>query len=142
MFITTKSNHVELTGEILKVRVYPLDENSCVAITDFRVTNPSDIPFVVGNVSVSLETLDKRTVAGTLISKPELATIFKYLKLLGPQYNDALSLQDRVGPRQTVDRTAGAKFDLSESQIAGRRTVRLRIEEVDGNVSELAEKGK
>ena len=142
MFMTTKSNHVDLTGEILKVRDYPLDESSTLVVTDFRVTNPSDIPFVVGGVTVTLDTLDKRTIQGTLISKPELDKIFKYLKLLGPKYNDALSLQDRVAPHQTVDRTAGAKFELPESQVEGRRTVHIRVDEVDGNVAQIAEKGR
>src|SRR5215831_6230563 len=46
---------VGITGIVLKVRTAPLDEKSAVAVVDFRFTNPSDVNFVVGSVTVTME---------------------------------------------------------------------------------------
>jgi hypothetical protein len=79
-------------------------------------------------------------VEGASISKPDVDNVFKYEKLLGPKYNDVLSIRDRVAPHQTVDRMVGARFELPESQIDVRKGLRLRIEEVDGAVAQIGEK--
>jgi hypothetical protein len=42
-----------------------------------------------------------------------------------------------VLPHQTVDRMAGARFELPESEIEKRKSIKLRIEEIDGTVAEL-----
>ena len=76
---------------------------------------------------------------GLTISKPDMAAVFQYEKLLGPQYNPVLAIQDRINPHQQVDRMAGARFDLPEASIQGRRNLTLTIEEIDGSVVELTE---
>ena len=48
----TKSAHLELTGKILKVRSIPLEGGSSLVVVDFRVTNPSGIPFETREVSL------------------------------------------------------------------------------------------
>ena len=37
-----RGDRIELPGKILKVRTAPLDEDSSIAVIDFRITNPSE----------------------------------------------------------------------------------------------------
>ena len=53
---------VGLAGSILKVRTAPLDENSSVAVIDFRFRNPGDVRFVVRTVTVVLEDAERQAV--------------------------------------------------------------------------------
>jgi hypothetical protein len=136
----TKGAHLRLEGKILKVRVLSLPGSKAVLVTsDFRVTNPSDVPFVVSSVKIRLQPAEGDAVEGATISKPDMATVFEYLKLLGPQYNPVLSIQDRINPHQQLDRMAGARFDLPEASIQARRNLTLTIEEIDGTIAELTE---
>jgi hypothetical protein len=138
----TKGSHVDLTGEILKVRVLALSPQASLVVVDFRVTNPADIPFVVNTVQTQLDRFESETVDGVSISKADVENVFKYEKLLGPKYNDVLSIRDRVAPHQTVDRMVGARFELPESNIDARKGIRLHIEEVDGAMVEVGERRK
>jgi hypothetical protein len=79
-------------------------------------------------------------VEGARISKADVDNLFKYEKLLGPKYNEVLSVKDQIAPHQTVDRMTGARFELPESAIEARKTIRVHIEELDGAVAELTEK--
>lgn len=137
VLFSTKSAHLELKGQILKVRVLALSDKASLVVVDFRVTNPSAVPFVVRSVDMKLERQSGEAVDGTPISKPDVENVFKYEKLLGPKYNDVLGIRDKITPHQTVDRMAGARFELPESDIDARRALRLRIEDVDGTVAEL-----
>ena len=42
-----------------------------------------------------------------------------------------LSIKDRINPHQTVDRMIGARFELSEVELEGRKD--LRVERARGN---------
>ena len=55
VLLGTAGNHLELKGTILKVRVLPLSPTASLAIVDFRVTDPSDVPFVLKGATLSLE---------------------------------------------------------------------------------------
>ena len=53
-----------------------------------------------------------------------------------------LSLQDRVAPHETVDRMVAGRFELPEAAIDRRKSLRLKIEDVDGTAAEIAEPKK
>ena len=110
-----------------------------LVFVDFRVQNPSDVPFVVDSLKLVLEPATGEALEASTISKADTATIFQYLKLLGPKYNDVLSTRDRVSPHQTTDRMAGARFEVPEAVVDGRKSLKLVISEVDGAVEELGE---
>ena len=133
----TKGAHLELDGRILHVRTLALDPKATIVIVDFRETNPSDVRFVVKNVEMTLDGVSAEP--GQIVPKSDLTTLFEYKKILGPKYNDALSLGDTVAPHQTVDRMVGARFELSEAAIEGRKAVHLKFEELDRAVAELVE---
>jgi len=124
----------------LKVRVLALPGSAAsIVVVDFRVTNPSNVPFVVNSVTLHLEPAKGDAADGNTISKSDIDNMFRYEKLLGPKYNDTLSLQDRIPAHKTADLMTGARFELPESVVNGRKSIRLRIEDVDGAAAEVTE---
>jgi hypothetical protein len=141
IFLTaTAGAHLRLEGKILKVRVLALPNNAAsLVVVDFRATNPSDVLFVGSGVTLLLDPATGETVSGAPISKPDVENVFRYEKLLGPQFNPVYSLQDRIAPHQRVDRMTAARFELPAAAIDSRKALRIRIEDVDGAVAELGE---
>ncbi len=134
-----RGSHLELKGEILKVRSLA-DGDGSIVFADFRVTNTAAIPFVVSSVEMTMETPDGEVAKAVVFSKADVGKVTRYLKLLGPQYNDVLSTEDKLPPVQTVDRMAAGRFDFPPRFLKDRKTLRLRITEVDGVVAEIVEK--
>lgn len=132
--------HIELSGSILKVRTAAMDDYSAVAIVDFRFANPADYAFVVRRVEVSVLGADGHTYEGMTVSEVDARRLFEYYKLLGQKFNDSLLPGHKIGPKQTQDRMIAARFEMPESLLQARRNLKIRIEDVDGPASELAEK--
>jgi len=140
MLTATQGAHLRLEGKILKVRVLALPGSvASIVIIDFRATNPSDVPFVVNSVTLHLQPATGDAVDGNTISKNDIENIFRYQKLLGPKYNNTLSLQDRIEPHKIADLMAGARFELPEAAVNSRKSIKVRIEDVDGASAELTE---
>ncbi len=139
MFFSTQGAHLDLKGEILKVRVLALNPQASLVVADFRISNPSNVRFVVRTVEMRLDPISGEPVDGAMFSKFDTENVFKYEKLLGPKYNDVLSIKDQIAPHQTVDRMAGARFELPESTIDLRKDIHLSIVDLDGTVVDLIE---
>jgi len=136
----TRGAHMELSGQILKVRLHPADESSAIAILDFRFTNPADYRFVVRAVRVVLRGKDGAEVEGDVISDVDIRRVFDYFPALGQKYNETLMAREKIAPKHTLDRMISARFDLPESALSERQAFLIRVEEIDGVVSEIAEK--
>jgi hypothetical protein len=134
-----EGNGRELTGEILKVRNID-DGDATVVLADFRIKNAAATPFVVSSVELTMEIPMDEVATAVVFSKSDVEKVTKYLKVLGPKYNDVLSIQDKLPPVETVDRMAAGRFPFPPKLFQQRRTLRLRIEEVDGAASEITEK--
>ncbi len=139
VFLGTEKNHLELTGQILKVRVLSIEPNASFVVADFRVKNPSGIDFVVKDVKLTLDPASGDPVQGSVTSKADIDTIFQYQKLIGPKFNSVLSLRDTVKAGMTADFMVAARFELSEQAIQARKALHLRLEDLEGPVSELTE---
>jgi hypothetical protein len=140
LFVGTKGNHLELNGTILKVRTMPLSEVASLAVVDFRVTNPSDVPFVMKGATLTLETAAGEMLDGMMVSKPDVENVFKYNPILGPKFNDVLGIKDRIAPHQRLDRMVGARFEIPESKMEERKAIHLHVEEMDGVTADFVEK--
>jgi hypothetical protein len=127
-----KGSHLELQGKILKVRTGALGDGNSIAVLDFRVQNPSDIPFVVGDVELSLEKKSGEMVDGVTVSKSDLKQLFEYNRFLGDQYNDGLGLKDTIAPHATVDRMVAAHFEVGDRDLDASKAVHLTLQDVDG----------
>jgi hypothetical protein len=127
-----KGSHLELIGKILKVRTGALGEGNSIAVMDFRVENPSDKPFVVRDVQITLEKPNGEMVDGVTVSKADLKQLFQYNRFLGDQYNDGLGLQDTIAPHSMVDRMVAAHFEVGNEDLEKAKAVHLSIQDVDG----------
>jgi hypothetical protein len=128
-----------LAGSILKVRTAPLDENSSVAVLDFRFQNVGDVPFVVRTVTVILEEKDGRQYQGATVSETDAKRLFEGLPLLGQKFNETLVMKDRIAVDASQDRMVAARFEAPESRLENRKRFLVRIEDANGPVRELAE---
>jgi hypothetical protein len=142
IFYIQRGAHVELTGSILKVRTLALDEQSSAIILDFRVLNPSDYPFIVRKTSVYLTDPGGQTIEGEPISDVDANRLFQYFPMLGQKFNESLVDRTRISAHQSMDRMLAVRFDLPEALLKSRKGLRLRIEELDGPVSELSERAQ
>jgi hypothetical protein len=127
-----KGSHLELQGKIMKVRTGALGDGNSIAVMDFRVTNPSNLPFTVRNVEIALEKRSGEMVDGVTISKADLKQMFQYNRFLGDQYNDGLGMQDAIAPHSTVDRMVAAHFEVGEQDLEKAKAVHLSIQDVNG----------
>jgi len=132
--------HVELKGAILKVRTMGMDDNSSLAVVDFRFANPSDIPFVVRTVDVTATGSDGQNYTSTPVPEVDAKRIFEYYPILGQKFNASLITRDRIPPRTSEDRMIVARFEVPVAKLDIRKNLKIRIEDVDGPVSELVEK--
>ena len=131
--------HVELKGGVLKVRTQAMDEKSTVAVIDFRFANPSNYPFVVKEVTVSIVDKDGKTLEGQPVSELDARRLFQYYPQLGQKYNESLVMRDKIMGRQSMDRMIATRFEETEATLEGRKKLTVRIVDVDGPVAELQE---
>lgn len=131
--------HIDLKGAVLKVRTQAMDENSSVAVVDFRFVNPSNYPFVVRQVDVSVIDKDGKILEGSPVSELDARRLFQYYPVLGQKFNDSLVMRDKIPARQSMDRMTVARFEAPQAVLESRRKLILRIVDVDGPVAELQE---
>jgi hypothetical protein len=130
--------HLELKGQILKIRTGALSDQDSIAVLDLRVENISDVPFVVRIVEVTVDKQDGSTAESAIISKMDLHQLFQFNRFLGDQYNDSLSLKDKIAPHQTLDRMVAARFDIPNKVLESAKTIHLSIQDVDGPLFETS----
>lgn len=133
-----KGSHLELKGKIIKVRTGALSDQDSIAVLDFRVENPSNVPFVVRQVEVTLEKKDGGTEEGNTVARDDLKKLFQYNRFLGDQYNDAVTIKDTVPPHTTVDRMVAARFDVPEKDLEASKAIHLSIQDMDGPLFETS----
>jgi len=134
-----RNAHIEPQGKILKVRTQAMDENSSVAVVDFRMVNSSDYPIWVREVVVSLQGADGNTYDGAVVSETDAKALFRYYPLLGQKYNDSLIIRERIHPHQTVDKMIAARFEMPQGSLDARKKLTVHIEDVDGPSGDLVE---
>ncbi len=139
LFYVQRGAHLELVGSIQKVRTLAVEESGSIAVLDFRFVNSADYLFVVRAVAVSLEDQQGQILEGAVVSEVDARRLFQYFPLLGQKYNDSLLARTRIAPRQSMDRMIAARFEIPERRLQERKRLRIRVEDVDGAVSEIVE---
>jgi len=140
IFYMQRGAHLTLPGKVLKVRTAPLDDNSSAAVVDFRVTNPSDYNFMAKTVTLVLEEPNGNQIEGQTASEMDAERLISGIPLLGQKYNDSLKERDKVPPHGTVDRMVAARFEVPEAKLTARKRFIVRVQEVDGMVSEFSDR--
>jgi hypothetical protein len=72
-----------------------------------------------------------------MVGEVDAERLFRYFPLLGPKYNRTLIARDRVEPRERMDRMIAARFEIPEPAVKTYRKLIIRVEDVDGAVSEI-----
>lgn len=132
VFTGTKGSHLELKGQVMKARTGALDEKNSAAVIDFRISNPSNVLFLVRDVKVTLEKADGQMAEGRTVSKRDLKQLLEYNKFLGSQYNEILTVKDRVPARGQIDRMVAATFEVPQAELDQAKSLRLYIQDMDG----------
>ncbi len=140
VFVVQRGAHMELRGEVLKVRTAPLDDNNSVAVVDFRILNTANFEYSVHKVTVIVQTKSGMPLEGMSISEVDAQHLFTALPLLGQKYNPSLILFNRIPPHATEDRMIAASFPIPEMDLDMRKGIMVRVEEAEGVVSEIREK--
>ncbi len=131
--------HVELRGSVQKVRTLALDENSAAAIIDFRFRNPSDYPFVVRSVEVTMTDPSGKANEGSVISEVDATNLFQYFPALGQKFNPCLVLRTKIKARESMDRMLAVRFEVPEKVLQQRKSLRIHIVELDGPEADIVE---
>ena len=132
--------HLDLPGKFLKVRTVSTGDANSVAVVDFRITNPSDYPFVVRTVSLLLENNAGDQTPGMVSSEVDAKRFFDGTPSLGEKFEPTLITMEKVPPRTTEDRMVLAQFNAPESVLQSRKRFVVRVEEIDGKVFDISEK--
>ncbi|MEO8371618.1 MAG: hypothetical protein ABI806_20695, partial [Candidatus Solibacter sp.] len=117
IFVMQRGDRIELPGKILKVRTAELDQDSSIAVIDFRITNPSDVQFEVRTVTVEMEDNQGKSYLGQSVSEMDAIRLFEGLPVLGPKFNKTLLMRERLGSRGSADRMIAARFQAPLSMI-------------------------
>ncbi len=136
----TKPNHLDLDGKVQNVRSIDLGDGSDLVVVDFRVTNPSGVPFVIREVSMNMEQYGQEPLKGLEVSKSDVDVMFQGHPLLGAKDNDVLAPPETIPPGKTVYRMAEASFQAPASAVASRKNLIVHIEDVDGAGFDIPEK--
>ena len=128
----TKGNHLDPITKIGKVRIRKVDENESIAVLDFSVDNRSDRKLVVRTVEGFLHAKDGSSADGSILAAKDLVNVFRNYPDLGEQYNPPFKAWDEVKPHERLDRMIGVRFDVPDSQIAGRKSIALQLEDISG----------
>jgi hypothetical protein len=131
--------HIELKGRIQKVRTLAADDSSAIAVVDFTFVNAADFPFVVRRVDVSLDTKSGIKVEGVPISGVDTDRLFQYYPVLGQKFNDSLLMKTKIAPHQSMDRMIAVRFEVPEKDVQDRKRLLVRVEDVDGAISDIQE---
>ena len=137
--VSTRKNHLELKGEILKVRSHQLDTEHTLALIDVRLQNPSTQQFLVKEVEVYVTDPRGKQVQAELFSEPDSQRFVDYYPVLGKKYNQGLIQRDKINPAQTVDRTVSVSAPLPDAQFELRKNIRIRVHDADGTTVEVSE---
>src|SRR6266542_2435254 len=123
IFYIQRGAHIELKGKVLKVRTQSLDENSSVAIVDFRFLNPADYPFVVRSVEISIAGKDGQSLPGQVVSEVDAKRLFEAFPVLGQKFNTSLLMRDKIAPHASEDRMIAARFEIPQQDLDARRNL-------------------
>jgi hypothetical protein len=135
-----RGSAIDMQVRVLKARTAPLDEESTVAVLDFRLTNPSNLILEVRQLEVEMVDPGGANTTGGVISEGDAKRVFEAVPALGPKFLETLSMRTRIDPRSTKDYMVAARFDTPVAKVDARARFILRIEEVDGKSFDFPER--
>ena len=132
-----KGAHMDLPGQI-KVRTVPTGDDAAIALVDLHVTNPSDYNFMIGDITVTVET-NAGDKTEEIVSRDDAKRLFDSMPDSGP-FHPALYTKANIPPRTTGDYTLVAQFSVPERMLKDRKRFVVHVQEVNGTTMEYSEK--
>lgn len=132
----TRNNHLDLTGKVTNVRTLGLDERSSLLVADFRVENPTDVQFVVKDVTARVTAADGSQPEGNYVADRDLQRILDYYApQIGSRQHPTLMVRDKINPHQNLERMIGVRYDVPEDVLKARKALAIELKDVDGTVA-------
>ncbi len=132
IYYTHVGSHLELKGEMIKIRTGEIDQLNSAAVIDFRVENISDVRCSVNQIVVTAEHPGGEKTEGEPISRADIQQLLKYNRLFGQQYNPGLTAGDKIQPHEKIDRTIAVRFNIPLADLDKAKQLRLYIQDVSG----------
>lgn len=133
----TKGNHLELVGNVTSAKTYASDEHASVMVLQMQLNNPSDIPFAVREAIVNVTDKDGNQIKGDTFAEVDLKRFLTAYPDLGDAKLPTLRVRNRIAPHQGGTYLLGVRFDVDEAVLKSRKGLTVRIQEIDGTVSEV-----
>jgi len=133
-----RGSHMDLPGQMARIRTVSTGDNDALALIDLRIANPSNYPFVVRNVTVTLEKKSGEQFPREIISRADTQRMFDALPDSGP-YHPPLYTNAVVAPGATAVYTLAAQFSAPERMLQERKRFVVQIDEIDGKSFEFSE---
>jgi hypothetical protein len=130
--------HMDLPGQMARIRIVSTGDNDALALIDLRLTNPSDYAITVRNVTVILEKKSGEQFPREIIARSDSQRLFESLPDSGP-YHAPLFTEATVPPATTAVYTLAAQFNAPERLLQDRKRFIVRIEELGGKTFEFSE---
>lgn len=141
-YSSTSDSRLKVSGEILKVRSLELSPESTLVMLDFRLTNESDVTFVLKEGTVLWTDASGKEHEATHVARPDLDRILQYTQQAGPKYNEMFVMREKLTGKAMLDRMTAGSIPVSDAAFAKRKSVRLKLTDLDGLTFELLERKK
>lgn len=131
-----------IEGEILQVRTLGMDQNSSVAIVDFKGENTAKYPMIIGGRFLVVTDSKGRELVGDTTTVYDLERLFKYFPALGPAANEPVVDKTRLEPGDKIQGMIAARFEIPKHELDMRQKITVRIIDVDDAVSEITQENQ
>ena len=139
-YSATSDTRLQVSGEVLKVRSLALTPESTLIILDYRLKNDSDVTFVLKEDTILWTDADGKEHEATHVTRPDMDRILQYTQQAGPKYNEMFVVREKLTGKAMIDRMSAASIAVSEADFAKRKSIKLRLADVDGSTFELLER--
>lgn len=131
-----------IEGEILRVRTLGMDQNSSVAIVDFKGRNSAKYPMVIGKRLLLVTDANGREHQGDTTAVYDLEKLFQYFPALGAAENEPVIDKTRLQPGDPIQGMIAARFEIPKHELDLRRQLTVRIIDVGDAVSEITQRNE
>lgn len=131
-----------IEGEILQVRTLGMDQNSSVAIVDFKGSNTARYPMVIGKRLLLVTDANGREHEGDTTAVYDLEKLFQYFPALGAAENKPVIDKTRLEPGDPIQGMIAARFEIPKHELDMRRQLTVRIIDVGDAVSEITQQNE
>ncbi len=138
-WFSTSDSRLLLTGEILKTRTLELTPETTLVMLDFRMKNESNIDFILKEATISWTSADGAEHEMDPVARPDLDRILQYAKQAGPKFNEMFVMREKLTGKVMLDRMAAGVAKASESDFDKRKSLTLRLLDLDGKTFDFKE---